>query len=325
MAFIPDDLVNKLHELSPKAALLFVHYCKWRNSVTGQTWPSLSTIAKEMAIPKSSACELRKQLIDRGWLELISGDTVRVVGNFELPEKAESGSEKSGNAPRTSFDIAESHSEKSNGEAQELHGKAESPVRKSRTPFGKVEPHSEKSNGKNGDRSEKSNEPFGKVESHNRKYQPMVPAHKETHVESADSTAGLVEAIFSYWQERLDHPNTKLTPERRRRVEARLRDKYTVEQIKQGIDGCASSPFNRGENDRGRPFDDLELICRNGSKLESFIALVTPRNGNGHHINGTASSKNRFCGKCEGGWLPLLAEQTEARRCPCVAKKEIAA
>jgi hypothetical protein len=100
------------------------------------------------------------------------------------------------------------------------------------------------------------------------------------HVESNDSTARQVKTIFAYWQKRLNHPNSKLTPERQRKTEARLREGYTVEKIKQGIDGCASSPFNRGENDRGRAFDDLELICRNGSKLENFIALVATKKGN---------------------------------------------
>ncbi len=80
-----------------------------------------------------------------------------------------------------------------------------------------------------------------------------------------------VREVFEYWRETMNHPQAKLTPERERAVSARLRDGYTVEQIKQAIDGCGRSPFHRGENDRQQRYDDLTLICRNGAKLESFI------------------------------------------------------
>lgn len=275
MAFVPDEAVNRFHELTPKAALLFVYYCKRRGAADGMAWPSLSTIAKDMAIPKSSACELRKQLFDRGWIQVVSGDNVRVVMGFPLFEKAEPDSEKSND------------------------------VRKSRM-----------------GRSEKSNESFGKVKLHIRNNQPNEPI-KEIHVESADSTARQVKTIFSYWQERLNHPNSKLTAERQRKIEARLREGYTIGQIKQAIDGCASSSFHRGENDQRRSYDDLELICRNGSKLETFIALAAPRKGSGYHSSGATSPKNQFCGQCDHGYLPLRPDDSKARYCLCVSRKEV--
>jgi hypothetical protein len=44
---------------------------------------------------------------------------------------------------------------------------------------------------------------------------------------------------------------------------------FTVEQITAGVDGAAVGAY---VNDDGKRFDDIELICRSGSKLESFIA-----------------------------------------------------
>lgn len=85
--------------------------------------------------------------------------------------------------------------------------------------------------------------------------------------------------IFLHWQRVLDKPRSKLTPERRTRVRARLRDGYTVEDIKKAIDAVASSDWHRGSNNADREFTDLVLICQNGSKLESYIDLWDRENG----------------------------------------------
>lgn len=89
---------------------------------------------------------------------------------------------------------------------------------------------------------------------------------------------GQVQVVFAYWQQTLNHQQAKLTPKRERNIRARLKEKYSVEDIKQAIDGCASSPFHMGQNDKGTVYDDIELICRSGEKLESFISR---RNSNG--------------------------------------------
>lgn len=88
-----------------------------------------------------------------------------------------------------------------------------------------------------------------------------------------------VQEVFAYWQSKLDHPGAKLTAERQTKIVNRLKDGYTSEQIKKAIDGCASSPFHTGENDQRKRYDDIELICRNGTKLESFIQMTVPVNG----------------------------------------------
>lgn len=77
-----------------------------------------------------------------------------------------------------------------------------------------------------------------------------------------------VRDLFAYWQQRCGHPTSKLTAERRRKIEARLREGYTVAQVRQAIDGAARAAF---VNDNGKRFDDIELICRNGTKLEDFM------------------------------------------------------
>lgn len=82
--------------------------------------------------------------------------------------------------------------------------------------------------------------------------------------------------IFAFWQETTGKVTARFTDGRQRKVEARLREGYTVEQIKRGILGCQRSEFHQGLTDTsdGRIFNDLELICRTGTKLEQFIELA---------------------------------------------------
>ena len=85
--------------------------------------------------------------------------------------------------------------------------------------------------------------------------------------------ARAVEVVFGWWQQRCEQPKAKLTPGRRRVVLARLREGYTVEQVKQAISACSASPWHMGVNDRKVVYNDLTLICRSGEKLEAFLAL----------------------------------------------------
>lgn len=80
---------------------------------------------------------------------------------------------------------------------------------------------------------------------------------------------GSVAELFEHWRTACGHPRAKLTDGRRRKIRARLKEGYTVEQLRQAIDGAAVGAF---VNEQGVKFDDIELICRNGSKVEQFIA-----------------------------------------------------
>jgi hypothetical protein len=92
----------------------------------------------------------------------------------------------------------------------------------------------------------------------------------------------IIADLFGYWRERCGHPQAKMTRDRTAKVAARLREGYTPEQIKAAIDGAQRGAF---VNDDGKRFDDLELICRTGAKLESFIGR-----GNGAVRHSAASN-----------------------------------
>lgn len=89
----------------------------------------------------------------------------------------------------------------------------------------------------------------------------------------SDPTNAEVKEVLQYWKSVL-MPKAKIPSDgaRAKRVMSRLKDGYTVEQIKQAVDGCARSDWHR----RNAKVD-IELICRNEAILEEFIAKGAPR------------------------------------------------
>ena len=93
--------------------------------------------------------------------------------------------------------------------------------------------------------------------------------------------------LFQYWCDVMGKSisTSKLTSKRDKAIKARLKEGYTVEQIKAAIDGCRADPFSMGQNDRQKPFNDIELICRTGEKLESFLSGKVSAKGAQRDIN----------------------------------------
>ena len=83
-----------------------------------------------------------------------------------------------------------------------------------------------------------------------------------------------VRAVFDYWRERLDHPKAKLDDKRKRAIVARLKDGYTVDDLKLAVDGILLDPHKMGRNDRSRKFDDIELACRTAANVDALVDLA---------------------------------------------------
>lgn len=92
----------------------------------------------------------------------------------------------------------------------------------------------------------------------------------------AEASAGRVSAfknelaeVFEYWKTVFKKNSaTKLDDKRKSKIVARLKDGYTVDQIKQAIDGCAASEYHVTNH-----HTDIELICRDVIKIDKFIEL----------------------------------------------------
>lgn len=110
---------------------------------------------------------------------------------------------------------------------------------------------------------------------------PLLPPKPATAEATAEPVSPLVEqvrTVFEHWRvtmhKRPGELPTKLDRTRRAKVEARLRDGYTVEQLCQAVTGCSLTPHNMGFNDRGTPYNDLELICRDAPHVDRFLATA---------------------------------------------------
>lgn len=90
----------------------------------------------------------------------------------------------------------------------------------------------------------------------------------KTLTPNKDRSAANVREIFTYWQTTRNHPKARLGDDRRRKILARLRDGFDVDELKRAVDGVALDPWE----DRGR-HDDIGVIFRNGSQVEKFLAL----------------------------------------------------
>ncbi len=98
---------------------------------------------------------------------------------------------------------------------------------------------------------------------------PGVPAPEPEPPSKVDERRAAVMRLFVHWQVACDHRTAKPTTERLTCIMARLKEGYSEAEVRKGIDG-ASAHAHVNET-TGVRYDDLTLICRNGSRLENFI------------------------------------------------------
>lgn len=83
------------------------------------------------------------------------------------------------------------------------------------------------------------------------------------------------EHVFNYWKEVMGKPRAKLNAKRKKAIQDRIKEGYEWEDFKAAIDGCKNSSFHMGQNGRSKPYNDIELICRDGVKLEQFTEYMS--------------------------------------------------
>lgn len=115
------------------------------------------------------------------------------------------------------------------------------------------------------------------------------PKPKENNVEPSalvPATPKPCDVVFNHWRSVTGHNKAILDPKRTKLINAALKLGYTVEQLKQAIDGNKASPFHQGNNDRKMVYDGLDLILRDAAQIDKFIALADGR--------GTSQYKGSF-------------------------------
>jgi hypothetical protein len=98
--------------------------------------------------------------------------------------------------------------------------------------------------------------------------------HTSVPQAKADPLDDVIEKIFDYWKQVMGKDGkSKLTQKRKSKMKSRLKDGFTPRELCEAIKGCAKSPHHMGQNDTGAIYDDLELICRDDSKVKMFLSI----------------------------------------------------
>lgn len=89
----------------------------------------------------------------------------------------------------------------------------------------------------------------------------------------AGATTCPVARVFEHWVLMMGKSARRcaLGPTRRRVIERALA-LYDEETLQLAIEGCAASAWHAGQNDRGKAFNDLELILRDEKHIEGFAS-----------------------------------------------------
>ena len=101
-------------------------------------------------------------------------------------------------------------------------------------------------------------------------YSSSISKKKKVTTVTCPPTSDAVD-VFEYWQLVLSKQQFSLTPARKTKILSRLRDGFTVDQLKQVIDTVSKDPFYCGENDRGKEYVDFKTIFKTKDKVEEFL------------------------------------------------------
>lgn len=90
--------------------------------------------------------------------------------------------------------------------------------------------------------------------------------------------------VFQHWQNRLGKDKHKLTGKRKKAIIARLREGYSVQDLRRAIDGMSCDSFHNPtpeEREKGaKAWDDIELVCRDGDHVEKFRDMPVRKRSN---------------------------------------------
>lgn len=115
--------------------------------------------------------------------------------------------------------------------------------------------------------------------------------------------------VFDYWKERMDHSKAKLDKKRTTLINNALKIGYTVDDLKDAIDGCANSDYHMGKNDSSAVYDDLSLILRDAGKIDGFIKKKNQLKTGAYNEISESNTREQQLQKSASGRVQLAAER----------------
>ncbi len=77
--------------------------------------------------------------------------------------------------------------------------------------------------------------------------------------------------VFEYWRNKTGHKRARYTQDKATPINARLKDGYTVEDLKLAIDGALGSSWHMGGNDARLKYDSIPNMLSNSTKVDRHI------------------------------------------------------
>lgn len=95
--------------------------------------------------------------------------------------------------------------------------------------------------------------------------------------------------MFETWKTSTGKHKAQLDPRRRRKITDALK-KFPLDDVLAAVQGWKADPFYAGDNDRGRVYNDLELLLRDTPHIEQFRDLY---HGDGFAPGGLSRSERQ--------------------------------
>ncbi|UAN58992.1 replication protein [Serratia sp. JSRIV004] len=83
-----------------------------------------------------------------------------------------------------------------------------------------------------------------------------------------------VRTVFDFWREAMNHPGAKLDAKRRGRIQARLKDGFSTDDLCKAIEGAKCDSWLMGGNPSKKVYDGIETVLRDAAQVERLKALA---------------------------------------------------
>lgn len=101
-------------------------------------------------------------------------------------------------------------------------------------------------------------------------------SEKDTNVsKKSAATAASVGVVFDEWKRVLNHPKAALDSKRKKRIQDRFGDGFTLEELKLVPLGVLNSPYHLGQNPQSTRYDGIDTVFRDRAQVEKFIELAS--------------------------------------------------
>lgn len=103
---------------------------------------------------------------------------------------------------------------------------------------------------------------------------PITEQAPTVHKSYKPADTDYASQVFNDWREVMEYPGAVFNKKYCTAVASRLKEGYSVSDLKLAIRGVLYSEWHMGKNEAKMVYDDLELICRDGPKVEKFKKLA---------------------------------------------------